>query len=86
MSSLREHFSSKLGFVMAAVGSAIGLGILWKFPYVVGKNGGGLFLLSYIVCVIVIGLPLFIGELVLGKSAQKAAVLAIEHHQPNAKN
>lgn len=84
MSSLREHFGSKLGFVMAAIGSAIGLGILWKFPYVVGRNGGGLFLLSYIACVILIGLPLFIGELVLGRSAQKAAVLSIEHHQPNS--
>jgi len=82
MTSLREHFGSKLGFVMAAIGSAIGLGILWKFPYVVGKNGGGLFLLSYIVCVILIGLPLFIGELVLGRSAQKAAVLSFEFHQP----
>jgi NSS family neurotransmitter:Na+ symporter len=82
MSSLREHFGSKLGFVMAAIGSAIGLGILWKFPYVVGKNGGGLFLVSYIVCVLLIGLPLFIAELILGRSAQKAAVMSIEYHQP----
>lgn len=82
MSALREHFGSKLGFVMAAVGSAIGLGILWKFPFVVGKNGGGLFLLSYIFCVVLVGLPLFIAELILGRSAQKAAVMAIEHHCP----
>ncbi len=84
MSTLREHWGSKLGFIMAAVGSAIGLGILWKFPYVVGKNGGGLFLISYIVCVVLIGLPLFIAELVLGRSAQKAAVLSIEYHRPDA--
>jgi NSS family neurotransmitter:Na+ symporter len=83
MSSLREHWGSKLGFIMAAIGSAIGLGILWKFPYVVGRNGGALFFLSYLFCVIIVGLPLFIGELVLGRSAQKAAVMAILHHEPN---
>lgn len=74
MSQIREHWSSRLGFIMAAAGSAIGLGILWKFPYTVGKNGGGLFILFYFLCVLLVGIPLFMGELVLGRHAQLSAV------------
>ena len=74
MSQLREHWSSRLGFIMAAAGSAIGLGVLWKFPYTVGNNGGGLFILVYLLCVLFVGVPLFIGELVLGRNAQLSAV------------
>ncbi len=76
MSQIREHWSSRLGLIMAAIGSAIGLGILWKFPYVIGQNGGGLFLLVYLICLFVVGLPIFIGELILGRGSQKAAVLS----------
>ncbi len=67
---------------MAAIGSAIGLGILWKFPYTVGANGGGLFLLTYILCVAFLGIPLFIAEVLLGKKTQKAAVLAFNMVKP----
>ena len=67
---------------MAAIGSAIGLGILWKFPYVTGENGGGLFLLCYLVCLILIAVPIFISELILGRSAQAAAVGAFAYHEP----
>lgn len=74
MTEVREHWGSRLGFVLAAVGSAIGLGVLWKFPYTVGQNGGGLFLFSYIVCIIIIGIPVLIGELLLGRRSQRAAV------------
>jgi len=70
----REHWSSHLGFIMAAAGSAIGLGTLWKFPYVTGQNGGGLFVLCYIFFVFFIGIPIFIAELALGRSAQRGAV------------
>jgi len=79
MNQLREHWSSSLGFVLAAIGSAIGLGILWKFPYTIGENGGGLFLLMYLVCLIVVGVPLFIGELILGRGSQRAAVNSFDH-------
>jgi NSS family neurotransmitter:Na+ symporter len=72
----KEHFSSKLGFLFSAIGSAVGLGVLWKFPFTVGNNGGGLFILSYILCVLLIGLPIFIGEILLGRKTQKGAVLA----------
>ncbi len=70
----REHWSSRLGFIMAAAGSAIGLGTLWMFPYITGENGGGAFILTYILCTLLIGIPLFIAELILGRAAQKSAV------------
>lgn len=74
MQKARENWSSHLGFILAAAGSAIGLGTLWKFPYVTGENGGGLFVLMYILCTFFIGIPLFIAELVLGRKAQRGAV------------
>jgi len=74
MSKQREHWSSHLGFVLAAAGSAIGLGTLWKFPYVTGQNGGGVFVLFYIACTFLIGVPIFIAELILGRKAQRGAV------------
>ena len=75
---VREHWSSKLGFILAAVGSAIGLGVLWKFPYVVGQNGGGLFLLAYFICILLIGIPVLIAELTIGRESQRAAVGAFQ--------
>jgi NSS family neurotransmitter:Na+ symporter len=70
----REHWGTHLGFILAAAGSAIGLGTLWKFPYVAGQNGGGLFIFIYILCTFFIGIPVFIAELVLGRKAQRGAV------------
>ena len=74
MDNVREHWSSKLGFLFAAIGSAIGLGVLWKFPYTVGRNGGGVFLLTYVFFTLVIGIPVFIGELLIGRKTQRAAI------------
>lgn len=74
MPKQREHWSSQLGFVLAAAGSAIGLGTLWKFPYVTGENGGGLFVFIYFFCTFFVGVPLFIAELTLGRRAQRGAV------------
>lgn len=74
MQKQREHWSSHLGFILAAAGSAIGLGTLWKFPYVTGENGGGIFVLIYILCTFFIGVPVFIAELILGRKAQRGAV------------
>lgn len=70
----REHWGTHLGFILAAAGSAIGLGTLWKFPYVTGLNGGGLFVFIYILCTFFIGIPIFIAELILGRKAQRGAV------------
>lgn len=72
--SQREHWGTHLGFILAAAGSAIGLGTLWKFPYVTGQNGGGIFVLFYIFCTFFIGIPIFVAELILGRKAQRGAV------------
>lgn len=76
----RGAWGSKIGFVLAAAGSAIGLGNIWKFPYICGENGGGAFVLIYLVCIVVVGLPIMIGEIMLGRSSQKSPVGAFEHH------
>ena len=83
MTQTREHWSSRLGFILAAIGSAVGLGVLWMFPYVVGRNGGGLFLFAYILCILLIGIPVFIGELIIGRHAQKASIEAFANLSPN---
>lgn len=74
----RDGFGSKLGIVAAAAGSAIGLGNIWKFPYVAGKSGGGAFLLVYILCVVMIGVPIMLSELVIGRKGKKNAVRSIK--------
>lgn len=79
MQKPREHWSNQLGFVLAAAGSAIGLGTLWKVPYVIGANGGGLFVLFYIACIFCVGTPVFIAELILGRRSQRAAVGTFAH-------
>lgn len=84
MQKPREHWSSHLGFVLAAAGSAIGLGTLWKFPYVTGENGGGLFVLVYIFCMFFIGIPIFMAELVLGRKAQRGPVGIFENLSPHS--
>ncbi len=74
MKQQREHWGSRVGFIMAAAGSAIGLGSLWRFPYIAGQNGGGAFVLLYLIFTFVIALPVFWGELLLGRNAQKGVV------------
>ncbi len=76
MSKQRENWSSRLGFIMAAAGSAVGLGTLWKFPYVTGENGGGAFFVIYLIATILIGLPVFISELIIGRTSERGAVLS----------
>lgn len=67
----RDGFGSKLGIIAAAAGSAVGLGNIYRFPYVAGENGGGAFLLMYLLIVLIIGVPLMLTEFTLGRSAQK---------------
>ena len=67
-----KSFSSKIGVLLAAAGSAVGLGSIWKFPYTVGVNGGGAFIILYIVCSIIFGLPLVMNEFLIGKSSGKS--------------
>lgn len=68
------HWSSKMAFVLAAVGSAVGLGNLWRFPAEAGANGGGAFVLVYILCVALIGAPLLLSETIIGRHGQRNAV------------
>ena len=70
---MENSFSSKLGVLLAAAGSAIGLGSIWKFPYEVGENGGGAFIILYIVCSLVFGLPLVMNEFLIGKLSKRSA-------------
>ena len=69
-----DHWSSRAAFILAAIGSAVGLGNLWRFPYVAGENGGGAFVLFYILCVLLIGLPVLVSELFIGRRGGMSAV------------
>lgn len=71
---IRDQFGSKIGFILAATGSAVGLGNIWKFPYMAGENGGGAFVFIYLASVIVIGVSLVLAEFALGRNTQLAAV------------
>ncbi len=74
MSENREQWGSRFGFIMAAAGSAVGLGNIWRFPYITGKFGGAAFVLVYLAVVIVIGMSVMIAEFVIGRNAQSDAV------------
>jgi NSS family neurotransmitter:Na+ symporter len=70
----RDSFGSKLGVIAAAAGSAVGLGNIWRFPYVTGQNGGGAFLLIYLIFILAIGFPVMLAELTIGRRAQRNAL------------
>lgn len=72
----RGSWGSKIGFILAAAGSAVGLGAIWKFPYVAGANGGGVFLLVYLACVFSVGVVMMLAEMMIGRSAKKSATSA----------
>ena len=78
--SERAHWGSRTGFILAAAGSAVGLGNIWKFPYITGENGGGLFVLVYLVCIAAVGIPILLAEVILGKSTQSSTVPAFRKH------
>ena len=81
----QKSFSSNLGAIMAAVGSAVGLGNIWRFPYITGKYGGGAFLLVYIVFVFLIGSVLMMSELILGRRSQATPMKAFQQLCPQRK-
>lgn len=84
MSNSVEQWSSKISFVLAAAGSAIGLGAIWKFPYVAGTSGGGVFFLIFILFTLLVGLPLLLGEFIIGRSTKSDAILAYKQIAPNS--
>ena len=74
----RSHWGSRVGFILAAAGAAVGLGNIWKFPYVTGENGGGIFVLVYLACVFLVGLPIMIAEILVGRTTQSSPVGAFK--------
>ncbi len=85
--SIHGQWSSRMAFILAATGSAVGLGNIWKFPYITGENGGGAFVLVYLACIAAIGIPIMMAEVVLGRRGRQSpvntmATLAKEEGRP----
>jgi len=78
----RGHFGSRLGIVLATAGSAVGLGNVWRFPYMTGENGGAAFLLLYVACILLLGVPGMVSEFIVGRHAQSNAAHAYEKLSP----
>nr|WP_321454839.1 sodium-dependent transporter [uncultured Cohaesibacter sp.] len=82
MSVKREHWGSRLGFIMATAGSAVGLGNIWKFPYMAGDNGGAAFIIIYLALVFTIGLSVLLAEIMIGRASQADAINAFRKLGP----
>ena len=80
----RGFWKSRWGFILAASGSAVGVGNVWKFPYVVGQHGGGAFVLIYLACIFVIGTPIMLAEFSLGRKTNRNPVGAFDQLKPNS--
>ena len=78
----REHLGSRLGFILLSAGCAIGIGNVWKFPYIAGQNGGAIFVLIYAACLILLGLPVMTMEFAMGRAAQKSPACMYQELQP----
>ncbi len=76
----REHWSSRTGFLMAAVGSAVGLGNMWRFSYLTAENGGAAFVVLYLAVTLLVGLPVLLAELVVGRGSQRSPIRALVHY------
>ena len=78
----RENFKSRIGFILVSAGCAIGIGNVWKFPYLVGQNGGGIFVLFYLLFLLTMGLPILTIELAVGRASRKSVVQAYKKLEP----
>ena len=78
----REQLGSRLGFILLSAGCAIGMGNVWKFPYMAGQYGGGAFVLIYLVFLVIMGLPVLTIEFSLGRAAQKSPVMLYQQLAP----
>jgi len=76
--SLHGHWSSRMAFILAVTGSAVGLGNIWKFPYIADQNGGGAFVLVYLICVVVIGMPVMMSEILIGRRGRRNPVATMK--------
>lgn len=84
-SAKRDGFSSRFGIIAAAAGSAVGLGNIWKFPYIVGENGGSAFILVYLISILAVGMPVLLAEFIIGRRGQANAVRSFKTLAPNSK-
>ena len=75
--SMHGLWSSRWVFILAATGSAVGLGNIWRFPYVTGENGGGAFVLIYLACVVLVGLPIMAAEILIGRRGRRSPINAV---------
>ena len=78
----REHLGSRLGFILLSAGCAIGIGNVWKFPYITGQNGGAIFVLIYIACLVLLGLPVMVMEFSMGRASQKSPARMYQQLEP----
>ena len=78
----REKFSSRLGFILISAGCAIGLGNVWRFPYIVGKYGGAAFVLIYLAFLLILGLPIMVMEFSVGRASKVSAALSFDRLEP----
>jgi NSS family neurotransmitter:Na+ symporter len=76
--SLHGHWSSRMAFILAVTGSAVGLGNIWKFPYIAGENGGGAFVLVYLLCVVLVGMPVMMSEILIGRRGRRNPVATMK--------
>lgn len=76
--SINGSWASRWIFILAATGSAVGLGNIWKFPYITGENGGGAFVLVYLVCILLVGIPIMMAEVFIGRRARKSPINALQ--------
>ena len=72
--SMHGSWSSRIMFILAATGSAVGLGNIWRFPYIAGENGGGVFVLAYLACIFLVGIPILISEVTLGRAGRRSPI------------
>ena len=79
----REHFASRLGFILISAGCAIGLGNVWRFPYIAGEYGGAAFILMYLIFLVILGLPVMVMEFAVGRASQRSAAQAFDILQPS---
>lgn len=83
--SIHGEWSSRFAFILAATGSAVGLGNIWKFPYITGENGGGAFVMVYLLCVLLIGIPIMMAESMIGRRARQSPINAMQTLSEEAK-
>lgn len=82
----RETFGSRLGFILVSAGCAVGLGNVWKFPYMTGKYGGAAFILIYLVFLVLLGLPILVSEFAVGRSSRLSTARAFHKLEPEGSN